>query len=658
MILLTSSICLVGAKSGAPVRSLATIVTAKEYGASMTMESKDLRLAGSQTQRPGLQTMSQQQELLTFAGGQHIGPTAGVSFLYHAWNRGEGNEGEAVPAAPLTCYGDMPQPVIRHDQPLPIREEADVLLERYFRFATPTYRFLHQPSIERWMSQLLSGAHLSMAEAACALLVCAQSLLYAADGDRHKAGVDDEEDLVRSRFYFDKAKSLLNQEPGPATVVSVQARLAMCLYLLSTFRINECRFTFSLACTILTSIGLHRQSSATHKLDLVTLESRKRTFWCAYVLDDYLSVMLGRPRILRDEDIDQLYPRNIDDQDLLSAEAPEELPQHGNLEAFIAHADLAKLMARNSDLLYPLQPLSESQVFERTDQMLEAVYNWRERLPDFLKPREKTLAGRRNFERQNTVLKLAYAHLRILVTRRCLLMDFSRLGRNTASIEDERAHRAIRECADAIRAVLSTIYELSQRGSLFSAFWFTPYVALVALSTFYVFMIQNSRSSIPPGLFPDIDEWFDKAKLCQAQLAAMSPEGSQMRRHYNLLDRLRQRAEKDAVRVQRAGHSLSNMLPPPAAGFQEQAPAAAATFSQLSEYPIGVRDHTEGLTEHQPHGTGGQAVAQDVQGQNLAITTDQFTPLQDDYVSILGWGWENLDTVGFPADGDIFAFQA
>ncbi|KAJ4516306.1 hypothetical protein HRR83_001635 [Exophiala dermatitidis] len=52
------------AKSGAPVRSLATIVTAKEYGASMTMESKDLRLAGSHTQRPGLQTMSQQQELL------------------------------------------------------------------------------------------------------------------------------------------------------------------------------------------------------------------------------------------------------------------------------------------------------------------------------------------------------------------------------------------------------------------------------------------------------------------------------------------------------------------------------------------------------------------------------------------------------------------
>ncbi|EXJ90432.1 hypothetical protein A1O1_03533 [Capronia coronata CBS 617.96] len=595
----------------------------------------------------------------TFAAGQHIGPTAGVSFLYHVWNRSEINEGEVLPAAPLTCYGDMPQPVIRQDQPFPTQEEATALLERYFRFATPTYRFLHQPTLERWMSQMIAGARLPVAEAACALIVCAQSLLYSADGDRYKDGGDEE--LVRSRFYFEKAKSLLNQEPGPATVVSVQARLAMCLYLLSSFRINESRFCFSLACTILTSIGLHRKTLAAHKLDLVTLESRKRTFWCAYVLDDYLSVMLGRPRTLRDEEIDQPYPRNIDDQDLLSSESPEELPQHGNLEGFIAHANLAKLMARNSDLLYPLQPLSEDQVYERTVLMLEALYSWRDGLPDFLKPREKTLVGQRTFERQNTILKLAYAHLRILVTRRCLLMDFSRLGRSSPTSEDDRALKPIQECASAICAILDTIYQLSHRGSMYQAFWFTHYVALVALSTLYVFMIQNSRSSIPQGLFPDIDSCFDKAKYCQAQLAALSPNGSQARRHYILLDRLRKRAEKDAGRLQRDGHGPASMAPPPlATSIYEQTPAVSSAMAD-PERPTRYSEQTDESIGRPLHGLDQWATTNpEVPGRDMNGTMGQFTPLKDDYMSqnLLGWGWENLDTVGFPGEEDIFGFQA
>src|SRR6201991_4504117 len=169
---------------------------------------------------------------------------------------------------------------------------------------------------------MLTGSHLPAAETACVLLVFSQALLYTRDGDRYVDGGD--QDLVRSQFYFEKAKSLLGQEPGPASVASVQSRLAMCLYLLSTFRINECRYCFSFACTISTSIGLHRKSPSVAKLDLVTLELRKRTFWCAYVLDDYLSVMREDHRLLDAKDIFQPYPQNIDDQVLMSSESPED----------------------------------------------------------------------------------------------------------------------------------------------------------------------------------------------------------------------------------------------------------------------------------------------------------------------------------------------
>ncbi|KAK7888287.1 hypothetical protein LTR67_009165 [Exophiala xenobiotica] len=596
----------------------------------------------------------------TFAEGQHIGPSAGVSFLYHAWNRSGAPDDEAtLPTARLTCHGDMPQPPVTKNPHLPTREEASTLLERYFQFATPTYRFLHRPTVEKWMSELIDGAQLLKAEAACALIVCSQALLYTEVGDRYWNGGD--EGLNRSRAYFDKAKFLLDQEPGPATVVSVQARLAMCLYLLSTFRINECRFCFSLACTILTSIGLQRKTLNAHKLDLVALESRKRTFWCAYVLDDYLSVMLGRPRILHDGDIDQEYPRNVDDNDLLSSESPEDLPLHGNLEAFIAHADLAKLMGRNSHLLYPLQPLTEDEVLERTHEMLYALDNWRASLPDFLKPRDKTLAGQRTFERQNTVLKLAYAHLRILATRRCLLADFGRLGRRAPSVSaiDDRALKPIQECVAAVCTILDAVYELSERGTMYQGFWFQPYVTLVAISTLYVFVIQKSRSTLPAGLFVQLDEYLAKARYCQELLAALSPEGSQARRHHDLLSRLRERAEKDALRTRRQENAKS-------AGAHGAAPRGGSAVEQIEDRTAfvevdGQSAENTGRGQHQAQddqvATDGGAVYPD--NNNLDVMMGQFTPSEDDFMfqDLNGWGWESLDTVGFLADSDLFGLQ-
>lgn len=46
-------------------------------------------------------------------------------------------------------------------------------------------------------------------------------------------------------------------------------------------------------------------------------ELRKRIFWSAYTLDKYLSIMFGRPRLLHDEDIDQEFPDQMNDDDLL-----------------------------------------------------------------------------------------------------------------------------------------------------------------------------------------------------------------------------------------------------------------------------------------------------------------------------------------------------
>lgn len=140
--------------------------------------------------------------------------------------------------------------------------------------------------------------------------------------------------------YFEKAVSILETEPGPPQLESVQARLAMCLYLLSTFRINECWYRFGMTTLIIMAMGLHRKTETSRKVGLVEQECRKRAFWSSYILDRYLSVMKGRPRIFRDEDIDQEYPVNVDDDDMVFTDKDliAVLPLRGLLDASINHA--------------------------------------------------------------------------------------------------------------------------------------------------------------------------------------------------------------------------------------------------------------------------------------------------------------------------------
>jgi len=66
------------------------------------------------------------------------------------------------------------------------------------------------------------------------------------------------------------------------------------------------------------AIGLNRNRhpDAMNGLSRVEAECRRRTFWCAYTLDAYLSAALGRPRSFHDEDIDAQLPACVEDEEL------------------------------------------------------------------------------------------------------------------------------------------------------------------------------------------------------------------------------------------------------------------------------------------------------------------------------------------------------
>jgi hypothetical protein len=83
--------------------------------------------------------------------GHYVGPASGVSFLIRVQKRL--HENISFPrTSPIFSFGDAPLP--KYDPSflvIPSKDDAKALLERYFDFAFPTHRFLHQPQAEGWL---------------------------------------------------------------------------------------------------------------------------------------------------------------------------------------------------------------------------------------------------------------------------------------------------------------------------------------------------------------------------------------------------------------------------------------------------------------------------------------------------------------------------
>jgi hypothetical protein len=130
--------------------------------------------------------------------GQYIGPTSGLAFLHRAKGRlrkdfsSSTRNAVDVPrgASSIFTFGDKPHPdVSALTLVLPSRQQAREHAKRYFEFAVPTYRFLHEGTLEGWLEKFMDEAEmtgniskrLSDGKAAAVLMVLATSMLYRVD---------------------------------------------------------------------------------------------------------------------------------------------------------------------------------------------------------------------------------------------------------------------------------------------------------------------------------------------------------------------------------------------------------------------------------------------------------------------------------------------
>ncbi|KAH7370038.1 fungal-specific transcription factor domain-containing protein [Rhexocercosporidium sp. MPI-PUGE-AT-0058] len=484
----------------------------------------------------------------------YIGPTSGLAFLSRSQRRFQQDFIESRSSnvcqssqTSIFSYGDAWISDHDSDFTFPDRNETKYLLQEYFDFAMPTYRFLRRDTVEAWLENMHteiendSSGEIPIldAEKASIFLILATAKLY---------NDDVEKDFEFSSIYYVAAERLLTKETGKVTLKSVQARLTQCIYLLASSRVNQAWYTFGTTAQLIIALGLHRRQvyqpgNTKHSND--TLEYRKRVFWSAYTLDRYLSVILGRPRIFRDEDIDQPLPNQSDiDVDFTSKIGARSRNQQSVEDGPIFHARLAKIIGGISNDLYPTHRNEDGGWLQSAERWTAELKAWKESLPAFLDPSKVDPSMLISiFQRQSTVLRLAYAHALILANRPSLLSNFADLAKRTERLT-EKPSRSVDECINAAMIVVDTVTGLIEEKKMRQSFWFTHYISFCAISALYVYTIQqclpaHTMTSESSYLSRPETHVFEAAKRFQERIEETTTKSSPFRKYNIILDELK-----------------------------------------------------------------------------------------------------------------------
>ncbi|KAG9691926.1 hypothetical protein KCU95_g7704, partial [Aureobasidium melanogenum] len=509
-----------------------------------------LRSGGVSNTNETSRAASPNGEGITPAGYQ--GPTSTFSFLRKASRRfgmvePSDSKHESREEASVFAYGDRSAPTL--DLPagfrLPDRLVTSAMTSRYFDFAAPTYRFLHRPTFESWLSRYHEQESLQPIRQAIVLMVLATACLYNVEsGDEmnpsprdsinsRKAEINDGH-LRMGETFYQVAQQKIASETGRPRLESVQARLATSLYQLNTSRLNQAWHTLGSTYQLALSIGMHRaRAPSLGEVTRIVRECQRRCFWAVHMLDTYLSVMLGRPPYINDAFINQSFPEIIDDNDLLSGETiTRPIPKDCIQAAPVMHAKLTRIVkeALREQALH--HPARDQHMIATSQRLGLEIEQWKKQLPLFLSGGIHPSSLVPIFRRQLTVLQIGCAHAVMIITRPLLSGQLT---------EPAMMQPHIEKCLSAAKFVLDLVLDLAVDNNLIPAFWNTQYVTFNALTIVYVWIMQRKQGRLF-AVSSEYDEMelFELAMSVQAHLARATNTNAPSLRYSIILEELQQ----------------------------------------------------------------------------------------------------------------------
>jgi len=180
-------------------------------------------------------------------------------------------------------------------------------------------------------------------------------------------------------------------------ITSLQAILFMILFLQASSNLSTCYSYIGVALRSAVRMGMHR--NLVGNFNLIERETRRRVFWVIRKMDTYVAALLGFPKMLSEEDIDQVLPIEVDDE-YITKDAILPIPP-GKLSIYVAcnaHTRLMAILAKVITYIYPIkgieesvQPSSSSTYVVSHAKIREVegdLKEWLEKLPMALRPSE------------------------------------------------------------------------------------------------------------------------------------------------------------------------------------------------------------------------------------------------------------------------------
>ncbi|KAK9444983.1 hypothetical protein VB005_01444 [Metarhizium brunneum] len=408
---------------------------------------------------------------------------------------------------------------------LPVLEEAQQYITAYFTTIHVAYPFIPE---SRFMQDYKTLRDQDSPQTQNDT-ICAIGAYY-----RTLPGKDETDDGLHEK-YFLCALTLAPTTNLERSLAQVSLLLARCFYLLVVCKTESCWTILGQAVRVAQSIGLHVENDDIDHTKLnqsLEIEERRRVWYSIYVLDRLLSLQLGRPPAIHDDDFNVPLPARASDAEIdwtgnVVEEKTDNTPSSGDY--FLAVIAFSGIVGRVLRGLYcPRRSHFASEDLLNTKDLDRQLVQWKLALPRVLRfDLGHTFEQSHIFSRQRNMLAIKYHHLRALIYRpylcHPLLMHLGDPAATISQLDWPLIRANERTCIMEARETARLLHGISSKEDLVHDFpWWQMISCLVCASSILLVSSMFAEESLE--LSPELDTvgLSDDAETCLKVFDALS----------------------------------------------------------------------------------------------------------------------------------------
>ncbi|EGW35558.1 uncharacterized protein SPAPADRAFT_53773 [Spathaspora passalidarum NRRL Y-27907] len=377
---------------------------------------------------------------------------------------------------------------------LPPRAMADRYVKNYFEYAYTLYPFVHQPTFMATYQTIWSNNDDD--NEIDELFYSIVNIIFAF-GCQLTPEPEKLED--NSELYFERSQELLRFHlMDTGSILLVQALLLTGQFLQASTGSAGCWNIVGLSIRIAQGLGLHSEQNYASAKSLIDREIRKRLWQGCLLMDRIVSMTMGRPLMVTQDNESGELPLCVDDE-YIKDDAILPMKTPSKIGFFIQTIKLYNILA---DILKQVYP---NEIQDDVVQLLLNIFNFENRLNEFRANLPEYLQYKSDerkmmpFERQSIVLHIRTLHMKIMLYRPTLFPKSSRNHTHTSELYTSTQKSVAISCVKLAVELIDLIGRYRAGDIIYlPAHWY---------NVFYIYTAANVllAAKLQVGLHRDLD---------------------------------------------------------------------------------------------------------------------------------------------------------